>query len=150
MLLNALVAALAFSAPPSLTRRDLVAGMGAAAAAMVPLSPAFADVSKYAGSADKRAAEKAAAKAVAGPSPYEKIMAASKDAAPPKLTGDFDPNGKLDGVSFRKATDPNACSEVRTPDLRVLYSNRSKSGRLESPLGQACKKKRLERLGYGA
>ena len=58
-MLNLIVAGLAFSAPPSLTRRDMIAGVGAgfgAAAAMVQ-APAFAAVNKYAGSADRKKAE---------------------------------------------------------------------------------------------
>ena len=71
MLSNLIVAALAFSAPPSRTRREMVTGIGAAAAAMIS-SPAFADPSKYAGSADrKRLAKEAAEKAARGDAPTE-------------------------------------------------------------------------------
>ena len=57
-MLSVVVAALSFSAPPSLTRRDMF-GFGAAAAAMaLPVAPAFAEVSKYAGTADAKKAAK--------------------------------------------------------------------------------------------
>ena len=126
MLYNLLVGALAFSAPPSqLSRRDMITGLGGAAAAMVPMA-AFADASKYAGAADARKAAKAPPKD--GPTPYEQLMAASKVNSPPVIAvpeGDFIGNGKLDGVTYRKSYDPNACSE-------------------------SCKKKRLAKYGYGA
>merc|ERR1712096_329404 len=122
-LANVLFAALAFSAPPTLTRRDIFVGMGAAAAAMAQ-SPAFAaeaPKNPYAGAADRRAAEKKAAElAKRGPdykTPYEKIVASSKayestlvKEAPP--SGAYYANGKSEsGVSFRNPNDPNACSE---------------------------------------
>ena len=60
MLYALCTAALAFSAPPSMTRRDVFVAFGGAAAAMAPLSPAFAE-NKYAGSADRKKAAKYAA-----------------------------------------------------------------------------------------
>ena len=53
MIYALVVAALSFSAPPSLTRRDMAVGMGAAAAAMVP-GLAFAETA-----AERKAKEKA-------------------------------------------------------------------------------------------
>ena len=61
MLANIVVAGLAFTAPPSLTRRDMLVNFGAAGAAMAPLAAFAGDPSKYAGAADRRKAEKAAA-----------------------------------------------------------------------------------------
>ena len=127
MLGNVVVAALAFTAPPSLTRRDMLVGFGAAGAAMIPVVPAaFADPSKYAGSADRKKAEKAAAeKAKLGnePTAYQQIMLASQEreskekadiVAAQQKGGSYSVNGKGDdGVSYRKPSDPNGCSKVR-------------------------------------
>ena len=116
-MLHYVVAGLAFTAPPSLTRRDMITGMGAAAA-MVQM-PALAYENKYAGSADRRAAEKKAKEAPSGPTPYQEIVAASR-AAEERAAKDFTPlagaysaNGKAEnGVSYRKPNDPNGCSDV--------------------------------------
>merc|ERR1740127_57525 len=121
MMLNLVVAALSFSAPPSLTRRDMMVGFGAAAAAMAPLSPALADASKYAGAADRKKAEFLATLPVTDPrspsyvAPYVGIMKkASETEAAEKAARTFGSgeigNGKSDGVTFRKPYDPNGCS----------------------------------------
>jgi len=140
--MTTLVAALAFSAPPSLSRRDMVFGASAAAAAMIPSSPAFARPEDYAGSADrKKKAKEDARIAALGPdykSPYQKIMessakreaaeAAANEATMKAAYGDLAQtgNGKdKGGVSYRKPSDPNACSAE-------------------------CKEKRLKKYGYGA
>lgn len=135
MLYTALVAALAFQAPASLTRRDMMvnaASFGAAFAA----APAFADASKYAGSADRKKAEKAAADlaAAGGPKPtqYEVIMKTARPAEEKakkdqEMALNYDgisTNGKTaGGVTYRKPSDPNACSEVRArPRTRACAS----------------------------
>ena len=136
MLANIVVAGLAFTAPPSLTRRDMLVNFGAAGAAMAPLAAFAGDPSKYAGAADRRKAEKAAAeKAKRGdaPTPYQELMmrAAETDAkakadfiAAAEKGGSYSVNGKGDdGVSYRKPSDPNGCS-------------------------QACKDARLKKFGY--
>ena len=124
MLYNFLVAALAFSAPPSLTRRDMMVNGAGFAAAMVS-APAFAKPSDYAGAADrKKAAKKEAEIAAAGgvkDTPYETLMksarvteeAGKKSQSMAVNYGGTSNNGKSDGgVSYRKPTDPNACSDV--------------------------------------
>merc|ERR1740138_1005591 len=113
MLVHALVGALAFSAPPSLTRRDMAVGLGAAFAGVA--APAFADASKYAGAADKRKAEKLEAKIAAEggpkPTPYAQLTSASTLPAEIKQPpGAYGANGKdANGVSNRKPYDPNGC-----------------------------------------
>lgn len=100
----------------------MVMGGFSAAAAMVA-TPAFARPEDYAGSADKkRLAKEAAEKAKLGEnyvSPYNQIMARSseREAAEAKAFAEatkgatFSLNGKDEnGVSFRKPSDPNACS----------------------------------------
>ena len=106
-MLNLIVAGLAFSAPPSLTRRDMIAGVGAgfgAAAAMVQ-APAFAAVNKYAGSADRKKAEKLAAeKAKLGDqvTPYELIMqSARENEKREKAEKEAMLKGSFSGVSVR-------------------------------------------------
>ena len=137
-MLSIAAAALAFSAPPSLTRREMFVGMGAAATAMAPLA-AMADVSKYAGAADKKKAEFLATLPTDDPrspsyeSPYVTIMKnAAKTEADEKAVRTFGKggegaggNGKTeDGVAMgRKPYDPNGCSET-------------------------CKTKRLAKYGY--
>lgn len=103
MFAASVVAALAFSAPPSskLSRRDMMVGVGpafAAAAAMVQF-PAFA----------------------ADQTEYAKIVEASKvnEAAEAKRKAEFmatinsDSNLAAVKPNLRKPSDPNACSEVR-------------------------------------
>lgn len=115
------VAALAFSAPPSAsrTRREMMVGVGAAAAAMVQF-PAFAEEKKFMGPGDKRKAEAlAAAKAKEGvKTEYQKIIEASKatEAEEAKRKSEFYALIKTDTKlaeaepNLRKSTDPNACS----------------------------------------
>merc|ERR1719453_2497243 len=108
----------------------MMVGFSAAASAMVQ-SPAFADASKYAGAADKKKAEKAAAElAKNGPqkTPYALIIEASGDKEAKEkaelkglmnAAGTFSTSSKADGVTFRKPSDPNACSEVCAPGTRL-------------------------------
>ena len=129
-MLSYVVAGLAFSAPPSLTRRDLFANAAAVATVAMP-SVAFAKPEDYAGAADrKKAAKEAERIAALGPdykSPYQKIMIAAtareaeeKAALQAAMKGPSSANGKDEnGVSFRKPYDPNACSvECREKRLK--------------------------------
>ena len=107
-----------FSAPPSLTRRDMFAGMGAAAAAVVaqPASAVFTTVPQTQNYQDRLNAARAEKNRLPdGRTPYEALISSTaKDAekpAPP--SGSFYSNGKgPDGVSYRTPSDPNGCSEV--------------------------------------
>lgn len=144
MIYQLAVAALAFQAPSPMTRRDMLMGGGAAAAAFATAMPAFANPADYAGQADIRAKAKAEAKFQkdmgfakgTALTPYQEVMAASQKnmakekaeiAEAYKLGGGFSggtSNGKGDnGVSYRKPTDPNGCSD-------------------------SCKKARLEKFGF--
>ena len=106
-MLAAVTAALAFSAPPSLTRRDMVQfGLGATAAAVFQ-APAFAEEAKEPPKVAAEVKKEEEKSTLTTPSSY------------------YNPNGNnvmalkgSDGVNMRKASDPNACSEVcmyRTP-----------------------------------
>ena len=105
MIAQVVVAALAFSAPPSLTRREMAVGFGAAAAAMVS-SPAFAKVLTKEEKAAQLAADLAALDAGA------KIKKQDEQSSNPGQPSYYNPNGvnvlavKDTGVTMRKPLDP--------------------------------------------
>ena len=114
-MLSVVVAALSFSAPPSLTRRDMF-GFGAAAAAMaLPVAPAFAEVSKYAGTADAKKAAKLKADnqkkcgADTCITQYEYLFKDQKAQTYVAPTNEAEGRGAITST-LRKPTDPNGCS----------------------------------------
>ena len=73
MLATAVVAALSFSAPPSLTRRDMMVGFGAAAAVTFK-APAFAADKQLSKAEQKAATEEAHASASADRGLFERLQ----------------------------------------------------------------------------
>ena len=115
------IPAVSFNAPPSLTRRDMAMGFGAAAAAMIQVGPAFAESAQ-----EKKQREKdELAKTLAT---FAKTTQEDKDDRA-RLTGSniYNPlatrSTASTSASARKSTDPNGCSEE-------------------------CKAKRLAKFGY--
>ena len=113
-MLSVVTAALAFSAPPSCTRRSAIVNFGAAAAAAVVAAPAFADNRGQYTSAEKeefaremKSLDQAAA-----------MKKADEASAKPSQPSYYNPNGNnvlaikgSEGVNMRKPSDPNGCSE---------------------------------------